>query len=141
MLARHEYAAWDEQQRELAEQALQDGVASETARHLSAFREAVLRERASQATLLHDLFGNPFSTRRPIAPTLLTWRDGLIKVLAEQAYQDRLLPSGQLDPERLVVLADALEEAGADAALVAHLREPCSHYRGCWAVDLLTGRT
>jgi hypothetical protein len=38
------------------------------------------------------------------------------------------------------VLADALEEAGADAELVEHLRGPGLHLRGCWAVDLILGR-
>jgi hypothetical protein len=38
------------------------------------------------------------------------------------------------------VLADALEEAGADAALLDHLRGPAPHVRGCHVVDLLTSR-
>ena len=41
----------------------------------------------------------------------------------------------------LPILADALEDAGcADAAILAHCREPGEHVRGCWVVDLLTGR-
>jgi hypothetical protein len=40
------------------------------------------------------------------------------------------------------VLADALEEAGGDAAAVlAHCRDPEQvHVRGCWAVDLVLGK-
>ena len=46
-----------------------------------------------------------------------------------------------LDNARLAVLADALEESGcADAALLGHLRSGGDHYRGCFAIDLLTGR-
>src|SRR5262249_34682000 len=38
----------------------------------------------------------------------------------------------------LPVLADALEEAGcSDANLLAHLRGPGPHARGCWALDLV----
>jgi hypothetical protein len=50
------------------------------------------------------------------------------------------LPSGHLNHDRLVVLADALEEAGADAFLVEHLRGPGPHVRGCFVVDMLTNR-
>jgi hypothetical protein len=39
---------------------------------------------------------------------------------------------------RLVVLADALEEAGCqDWEFLAHLRGPGPHVRGCWALDLI----
>jgi hypothetical protein len=39
-------------------------------------------------------------------------------------------------------LADALEDAGCtDAELLGHLRAPGPHVRGCWAVDLVSGRT
>jgi hypothetical protein len=38
------------------------------------------------------------------------------------------------------VLADALEEAGADAGLLAYLRSPGPHIRGCFAVDLALAR-
>lgn len=45
---------------------------------------------------------------------------------------------GTLDPVRLAVLADALEEAGCGSAeLLQHLRSPGRHVIGCWAVDLL----
>jgi hypothetical protein len=39
------------------------------------------------------------------------------------------------------VLADALEEAGVtDDAILAHLRGPAAHVRGCFVVDWLLGR-
>ena len=35
-----------------------------------------------------------------------------------------------------------MEEAGCDEAdLLAHLRGPGPHVRGCWAVDLLLGKS
>jgi hypothetical protein len=43
---------------------------------------------------------------------------------------------------RLPILADALEDAGCDSAKVlAHLRGEGPHVRGCWAVDLILGKT
>ena len=86
---------------------------------------------------------------------------------------------GTLDPDRLAILADALEDAGCtEASILNHLRglvpcgcsngfrdlpregkstlvktcrkckgtgwitpsEPLRHWRGCWVIDLLTGR-
>jgi hypothetical protein len=93
------------------------------------------------AGYLRDIFGNPFRPSPALPHSVLHWNDGLIKRLAEEAYNHRIMPAGTLDLDRLAVLADALEEAGADAALVAHLREPGPHYRGCHAVDWLLGRS
>jgi hypothetical protein len=57
--------------------------------------------------------------------------------LARAAYEERL-PEGALDPARLHVLADAVEEAGcAEGDILTHLRGPGPHARGCWAVDAL----
>jgi hypothetical protein len=43
--------------------------------------------------------------------------------------------------DRLPILADALEEAGCtDVELLGHLRGPGPHVRGCWVVDLITGK-
>jgi hypothetical protein len=96
-----------------------------------------------QPVLLHDLFGPlPF---RPItvAPALLRWHDGTVVRLAHAAYDGRRLPAGILEPDRLAVLADALEEAGCgDREILAHLREPgAEHVRGCWCVDAILGRS
>ncbi len=45
------------------------------------------------------------------------------------------------DFDALPVLADALEDAGcADARLLAHLRSPTPHARGCWALDRVLGK-
>jgi hypothetical protein len=100
----------------------------------------------------------------------------LVLSLAEAAYQERH-PSGTLDPDRLMVLSDALIDAGLlewvgcevcqgamtvrtqsshghsvdpckacsrtgrqPHPMLAHLRSPGPHYRGCFAIDLLTGR-
>jgi hypothetical protein len=92
---------------------------------------------AAQAVLLRDIFGNPFHPVR-LAPA---WRSPTVMSLAQAAYDERLLPSGHLDPARLAVLADSLEEAGcSEQAVLDHLRHPGAHVRGCWSVDLLLAR-
>jgi hypothetical protein len=93
------------------------------------------------SALLRDIFGPlPFREVR-IDPSLLHRNAGAVAQLARAAYEERSLPEGLLDPVRLAVLADALEEDGcADPAILAHLRAPDTHMRGCWALDLLLGR-
>lgn len=119
-------------------------------------------EKVAVANAVREVFGNPF---RPVTidPQWLTWNDGTIPRLAESIYQERAW-------DRLPILADALEEAGCqgercrscingdsmvtafkkcfqcggrgwkDHPVLAHLRSPDPHVRGCWALDLLTGR-
>jgi len=85
------------------------------------------REQQAQARLLRDIFGTPFRPPPPIESFLLTWNNGL----AQAAYDDRLLPSGELDSARLAVLADALTDAGCtDVELLEHLRGEGPHLRG-----------
>jgi hypothetical protein len=62
--------------------------------------------------------------------------------MATAIYEERTLPSGELDAGRIAVLCDALEDAGCppDHELLLHLRGPVVHVRGCHAVDLLLGR-
>jgi hypothetical protein len=51
------------------------------------------------------------------------------------------LPSGELDPARLGVLADALAETGCTKPdILGHLRGPGPHVRGSFAVDLILVR-
>jgi hypothetical protein len=57
--------------------------------------------------------------------------------IARAAYDERK-PDGTLDPARLAVLSDCLEEFGTGSEeLLAHLRSKGAHFRGCWAVDLI----
>src|SRR5262249_43528718 len=84
--------------------------------------------------MLHCVFGNPFCAVA-LDPA---WRTHIVALLAQAAYEERVLPNGTLDVARLAVLADALEEAGGcDTAILDHLRSPGWHVRGCWAVDQL----
>jgi hypothetical protein len=94
--------------------------------------------RVPAAPLLRDLLGNPF---RPARVTRC-WQTADVLRLAEAAYDERLLPSGHLDPARLAVLCDALLDARCppDSDILQHLRGPGPHWRACWALDLLLGR-
>jgi hypothetical protein len=89
------------------------------------------------AATLRDIFGPaPF---RPVTldPTRLTPE---VLSLARASYDERL-PSGELDAERLAVLADALLDAGCDdVVLLQHLRGEGPHWRGCFAVDAVLSK-
>jgi hypothetical protein len=99
-------------------------------------------ERRAQARLIRDLC-HPFRQPAKVGKGGQLLLGGNVLKLAEAAYEHRSLPSGHLDPERLGILADALEEAGVvDAATLSHLRSPGGvHVRGCFAVDAVLGRS
>jgi hypothetical protein len=99
------------------------------------WQEVGRAERQAQADLLRDLFGPLRFRAVTIDPTWLAWDGGTVAKLAAAAYDERAF-------DRLPILADALEEAGcADEALLSHLRDPGPHVRGCWALDLLLGKS
>jgi hypothetical protein len=99
-------------------------------------RTAEADEHKAQCDLIRELIRNPF--RRVTVPTAC--QTPQVVGLAQAAYDERQLPSGHLDPARLAVLADALEDAGCtDPDLLAHLRGPGPHVRGCWALSLVLG--
>src|SRR5262249_19629843 len=99
-----------------------------------------LAESSFQAALLRCLVGNPFRPTAP-DPAALTWRAGngrAVAELADAAYEERLPPDGLLAPDRLAVLADALEDVGCtNQEILGHLRGPGPHAPGCWALDLI----
>jgi hypothetical protein len=100
-------------------------------------RSLSLGTQASQPSLLRCIFGNPF---HPVALDP-TWLTPTVVSLAQTAYEERSLPSGELDPARLSVLADALEEAGCDnAEILSHCRGQGPHVRGCWVFDLILNK-
>jgi hypothetical protein len=87
-------------------------------------------EQAALATLIRDIFGNPF---RPVAfdPR---WRTDDAVGLARGIYEDRAF-------DRLPLLADALMDAGCDSDdILSHCRGEGPHVRGCWIVDLVLGK-
>ncbi len=108
------------------------------------------------ADLLRDVIGNPFQPATPIwqpktldlsSPSpgmvvpIVDWMTPTVEALVAAAYDDRD-PAGRLPPDRLAVLADALEDAGCtEPAILGHLRNPGPHVRGCHVLDLLLGRS
>jgi hypothetical protein len=61
------------------------------------------------------------------------WQTPQVIAVAEAIHEERAF-------DRVPVLADAVAEAGCtDAALLAHLRGPGPHARGCVSLDLLLG--
>jgi hypothetical protein len=115
------------------------GVADQVG-HAFAYAGLRERERTGQAGLVRCIFPNPF---RPATrdPAWHLWNGGTIPTLAKVVYEERQLPSGHLDPVRLPLLADMLEDAGcSDPSILEHLRGPGPHVRGCWPVDLVLGK-
>src|SRR5262249_25408409 len=108
-----------------------------TNRHQADAMQVEAAEAALQCDILRDMVRHPHSAfyLEPV------WLTPIMSNLAQAAYDERLLPSGELDRVRLAILADALEEAGAPDELLAHLRSPGLHFRGCWAADLCLGLT
>jgi hypothetical protein len=104
---------------------------------LGGYKEHQAVDEAILCGLLRCVFSNPFRLITMAAPL----RTPTIISLARAAYEERSLPSGELDPHRLAVLSDALEEVGAIDELLEHLRSPGPHVRGCWAIDLCLGLT
>jgi hypothetical protein len=80
---------------------------------------------------LREIFGNPF---RPLACDP-AWLTSTVVALAEGIYADRAF-------DRMPILADALQDAGCNNEdILTHCRDTQrTHVRGCWVIDLLTGR-
>jgi hypothetical protein len=84
----------------------------------------------SLSYLFREIFGNPF---RPVTLNAY-WLTSTVLALANGIYSDRAF-------ERMPILADSLQDAGCDNEdILNHCREQREHLRGCWVVDLLTGR-
>lgn len=161
------WRAWAEGEGEGPRLSAQDGAliaagAKDPEHHPEARRPEEMRRRAA---LLRDVAGNPFKVQSGLfrvarAVGCVPWLTPEAVSIAAAAYDER-------DWGRLPVLADALEEAGADCEdLLGHLRGrercrvclgrgswevyvcstclgsgsvslPGPHTRGCWAVDLI----
>jgi hypothetical protein len=92
------------------------------------------RELKAQTFLLRDVFG-PLPFRAvTLDPSWRAWDSGTVFRIAAGVYEDRAF-------DNLPILADALEDAGCcNAEILAHLRSPGPHVRGCWALDLILGK-
>jgi hypothetical protein len=96
--------------------------------------QAERAQRGAEAALIREVFGNPFRPGQ-VDRAWLAWNAGTVVKLAHAIYDGPRFGD-------MPVLADALEEAGCtDADLLGHCRAGGEHVRGCWAVDLLLGRS
>jgi hypothetical protein len=88
------------------------------------------RER-DQASLVRDIFGNPF---RPVVVDP-SWLTSDVVGLAHGIYEEKAF-------DRMPILADALQDAGCtNEDVLTHCRDAKQvHVRGCWVVDLLLGK-
>ena len=88
-------------------------------------------EMAAQAALVRDIFGNPF---RPITLDP-SWLTSTVITLARTMYDTR-------DFSAMPILADALADAGCgDDQVLSHCRGNGPHVKGCFVVDLFTGKS
>jgi hypothetical protein len=92
---------------------------------------------AGQDTFYYDLF-------RPVVDDVQgpvrrawfrpDWATPTVVALTRRVLDER-------DEVAMLVLADALEDAGCvDEGLLAHCRSGEKHVRGCWALDVITGK-
>lgn len=98
--------------------------------HNAIYLAAEAEEERTQTHLLRCVIGNPF---RPITLNS-SWLTSTVLALAQGIYSEKAF-------DRMPILADALQDAGCeDEVILSHCRQPGEHVRGCWVVDLLTGR-
>lgn len=99
----------------------------------AAYRDLRFTEQANLCCFLRCIFGNPFRSVS-IHPKWLAWNDGTVRKIVQSLYEERAF-------DRMPILADALQDAGCDNEdILNHCRSKGPHVRGCWVVDLLTGR-
>jgi hypothetical protein len=88
------------------------------------------------ANLIREIIGNPFH------PVIVDprWLTSSVVDLARSIYEaDPRQAGGYMN---LPILADALMDAGCDSEeLLNHCRSEGLHVRGCWAVDLILGKS
>ncbi len=86
----------------------------------------------AQADILRDIFGDPFG---PAVIDLIVWLTPSVMTLAESVYNERAF-------HRMPLLGDALEAAGCDNPdMLGHCRSHKGHFRGCWVVDAIVGKS
>ena len=96
----------------------------------AAIREHLACVRVEFCHQFRDVAGNPFRLVAFRPAWLSSNVVGLASAIDATGYFDRLL-----------ILADALEEAGCTSEdVLRHCRDEPTHVRGCWVIDNLLGR-
>ncbi len=94
--------------------------------------QAEAAEKAFQADLLRDVFGNVFRPEPAMDPASLP---APVLALAQEIYEKKVF-------EKMPALGGILESGGsANSGLLQHLRHSGPHVRGCWALDLVVGKS
>ena len=103
-----------------------------------------LDARRRMCELLREIVGNPFRPWQAVSDFYgggFVQPDGLTVRTTDAVRRLAAGVHAEAAFDRLAILADALEEAGAtDPELLAHCRRPGGHVRGCWALDVALGR-
>ena len=87
--------------------------------------------RKAQTELINCIFGLQKSRKDPLDPR---WLTSTVVDLAQAIYEEHAFG-------RMPILSDALMDAGCDnEEIILHCRSGGPHVRGCWVVDLLTGK-
>lgn len=82
------------------------------------------------AGIVRDVVGDPSRT----VGGDRSWFTSTVVALAQQIYELREFGA-------MPILADALQDVGCDNEdVLSHCRGPGPHVRGCWVIDILTGR-
>jgi hypothetical protein len=91
-----------------------------------------LSERSAQASLVRDIYGNPF---RPVRSLDAECRAKDVIAVAGAIYEADAF-------ECMDRLVEKLEKSGCmNQQILDHCRQSSPHVRGCWAVDLLLGKS
>lgn len=95
------------------------------------FRES---KKVDHVQIIKEIVYHPF-----LVPTLdkkcLLWNNGTVLKLSQNIYETR-------DYSAMPILGDALEDAGCEnQEILDHLRGEEPHYRGCWVIDTLLGKS
>src|SRR5207237_4491682 len=101
------------------------------AEYNAAWEARYAEELAFHCMLLRDIIANPF---RPVQADP-GWRTPEVVALARAIYEQRAF-------DRMPQLAALLRGAGCgNQEILDHLSGPGPHVRGCWALDLASGRS
>jgi hypothetical protein len=127
-----EYRTGADPLRHAAEAGAWEGLVKNGPPERRAAKKKFAHERKIQAALLRDICGDPFQPHTTPSPICMPFSP--VFNLAQAICHYRAF-------DRMPDLADALHDAGCDGAeILAHLRGPGPHVRGCWALDLILGK-
>jgi hypothetical protein len=97
-----------------------------------------------QCAIIRDiaLFPSKQTYIRSVDRSGFTTNNGNTFLIGESVLAIAVTTYAEQAFDRLPILADALEDAGlTDEKMLSHLRSSQNHYRGCWALDLILGRS